>query len=73
MIPTTGPATAGNLPIELTSFVGRRRELGQVKQRLSESRLVTLTGVGGTGETRLAVRVAAGLRRAFRTGSGSSI
>jgi predicted ATPase/DNA-binding CsgD family transcriptional regulator len=58
----------GNLPAEMTSFVGRRRELGQVKQRLAESRLVTLIGVGGTGKTRLAVRVAAEVRRAFGDG-----
>jgi predicted ATPase/DNA-binding NarL/FixJ family response regulator len=58
----------GNLPAELTSFVGRRRELGEVRRRLSESRLVTLTGVGGTGKTRLAMQAAARLRRAFPDG-----
>lgn len=56
----------GNLPIELTSFVGRRRELTQVKQRLQDARLVTLTGVGGVGKTRLALRAGAVSRRAFR-------
>jgi predicted ATPase/DNA-binding NarL/FixJ family response regulator len=63
-----GRADLGNLPAELTSFVGRRRELGEVKRLLSESRLVTLTRVGGTGKTRLAVRVGAELRRAFGDG-----
>src|SRR3954454_5697856 len=63
-----GRAGRGNLPAELTSFVGRRRELGGVERLLSESRLVTLTGVGGTGKTRLAVRVGAKLRRAFGDG-----
>jgi non-specific serine/threonine protein kinase len=58
----------GNLPAELTSFVGRRHEVAQVKRLLSASRLVTLTGVGGVGKTRLALRVAAELRRAFRDG-----
>ncbi|MFE7421055.1 protein kinase [Rhodococcus sp. NPDC057529] len=58
----------GNLPLELTSFVGRRHELAQAKQLLSTSRLVTLTGVGGVGKTRLALRVAEGARRAFGDG-----
>src|SRR5215831_12952593 len=58
----------GNLPAELTSFVGRRDELAEVKRLLAESRLVTLTGIGGVGKTRLALRAAAGLRRAFRDG-----
>ncbi len=63
-----GTRVTGNLPAELTSFVGRRGELAQVKQLLAGSRLVTLTGVGGVGKTRLALRAAAGLRRAFRDG-----
>ena len=58
----------GNLPAELTSFVGRRGELAEVKRLLAGSRLVTLTGVGGVGKTRLALRAAAELRRAFRDG-----
>ncbi|WP_328946336.1 LuxR C-terminal-related transcriptional regulator [Streptomyces sp. NBC_00250] len=56
------------LPVELTSFVGRRQEIGAVKAALSEARVVTLTGVGGIGKTRLATRVATGLRRAFSDG-----
>jgi predicted ATPase/DNA-binding NarL/FixJ family response regulator len=52
----------------VTSFVGRRREVADVKRLLSESRLVTLTGVGGVGKTRLAYRVAAELWRAFPDG-----
>ena len=63
-----GRAGIGNLPVELTSFVGRRRELTEVKRLLSEFRIVTLTGTGGTGKTRLAVRIAADLRRAFPAG-----
>jgi predicted ATPase/DNA-binding NarL/FixJ family response regulator len=58
----------GNLPIDLSSFIGRRRELGEVRRRLTEARLVTLTGVGGTGKTRLALRVAAEVQRAFPHG-----
>ncbi|MFZ0877519.1 MAG: LuxR C-terminal-related transcriptional regulator [Pseudonocardiaceae bacterium] len=53
-IPTT------NLPGELTSFVGRRRELAQVGELLGGVRLLTLTGAGGCGKTRLALQVAAG-------------
>ncbi len=59
---------AGNLPQELTSFVGRRRELSEVKRLLAGSRLVTLVGMGGVGKTRLALRVAADAHRSFRAG-----
>ncbi|MFD2420072.1 ATP-binding protein [Amycolatopsis pigmentata] len=58
----------GRLPADVTSFVGRRRELGDVKRLLSELRLVTVTGGGGVGKTRLALRVAAEVRRAFPHG-----
>ena len=58
----------GNLPAELTSFVGRRGEVAEVRRLLSGSRLVTLTGIGGVGKTRLALRTAAGLTRAFGDG-----
>src|SRR5215216_5941501 len=46
--------TLGNIPLELTSFVGRRSALSEVKKALSAARLVTLTGIGGVGKTRLA-------------------
>ena len=58
----------GNLPAELTSFVGRRREVARARSLLGGSRLVTITGVGGVGKTRLALRTAAEARRAFRDG-----
>jgi non-specific serine/threonine protein kinase len=58
----------GNLPAEVTSFVGRRRELADVKRALSKSRLVTLTGVGGVGKTRVAERIARDRRRAYPHG-----
>jgi len=58
----------GNLPADLTTFVGRRHELADVRARLSSSRLVTLTGVGGVGKTRLALRVARDVRRGFPDG-----
>lgn len=57
-----------NLPLELTSFVGRRTELAEVKNLLSVSRLVTLTGIGGVGKTRLALRVASNVQRDFADG-----
>ncbi|WP_245765010.1 ATP-binding protein [Nonomuraea jiangxiensis] len=56
------------LPAEVTSFVGRRHEVAEVRQLLSVSRAVTLTGVGGVGKTRLALRVGHEVRRAFRDG-----
>ena len=54
-------ASTGNLPAQLTSFVGRDEELNRVAKLLDEARLVTLTGPGGTGKTRLAVEAAARL------------
>ena len=62
------PRGVGNLPSELTSFVGRRHELAETRRLLATSRLVTLTGVGGVGKTRLALRAAAEARRAFPDG-----
>jgi predicted ATPase/DNA-binding CsgD family transcriptional regulator/DNA-binding XRE family transcriptional regulator len=46
-----------NLPTALTSFIGRERELSEVQRRLGEARLLTLTGVGGCGKTRLALEL----------------
>lgn len=63
---TRGPV--GNLPHELTSFVGRRHELAESKRLLSASRLVTLTGIGGVGKTRLALRLAQTVHRQFPDG-----
>jgi predicted ATPase/DNA-binding CsgD family transcriptional regulator len=56
------------LPVEMTSFVGRRQETADIKDALANSRLVTLTGVGGVGKSRLALHVATDLRRAFPDG-----
>ena len=58
----------GNLPSELTSMVGRRTESAEVKRLLSQSRLVTLTGTGGVGKTRLALYVADRVKAAFPGG-----
>ncbi|MFE3261767.1 protein kinase [Nocardia sp. NPDC059091] len=63
-----GRRTAGLLPLELTSFVNRRAELAEVKNLLSSARLVTLTGIGGVGKTRLALRAATTARREFADG-----
>jgi predicted ATPase len=52
-----------NLPIQLTSFVGRGAQMADVSRLIDENRLVTLTGAGGAGKTRLAVEVAAQLTR----------
>src|SRR4051812_17434650 len=65
----SGKASVGNLPAELTSFVGRRSELADVRQALGNARLVTLIGAGGVGKTRLALRAAGAIRRAFRDGA----
>jgi predicted ATPase/DNA-binding SARP family transcriptional activator len=57
--PDVGPAPRGsNLPLPLTSFIGRAPELDAVAALLEAGRLVTLTGTGGTGKTRLALEVA---------------
>jgi predicted ATPase/DNA-binding SARP family transcriptional activator len=56
---TVDSARTGNLPAPLTTFVGRRRELVEVRALVRSRRLVTLTGVGGVGKSRLAVEVAA--------------
>jgi predicted ATPase/class 3 adenylate cyclase len=51
-------ARRDNLPLQLTSFVGRERELDELATLLDRARLVTLTGAGGSGKTRLAIEVA---------------
>ena len=58
-----------NLPISLSSFVGRERELVELKRLLARSRLLTLVGLGGVGKTRLALQLAEDVRDAFRDGS----
>ena len=59
----------GNVPAELTSFVGRDTELDSLSRRLATSRLVTVVGPGGVGKTRLALRTAQKVRRAFPDGT----
>ncbi|MEV8637288.1 LuxR C-terminal-related transcriptional regulator [Streptosporangium sp. NPDC051023] len=59
---------AGELPMETTSFVGRKEEVRQVRRLLQVSRLVTVTGVAGIGKTRVAVRAAYGVLGTFADG-----
>ncbi|OBB99388.1 LuxR C-terminal-related transcriptional regulator [Mycobacterium sp. 852002-40037_SCH5390672] len=58
-----------HLPVQLTRFVGRDAELAQLRELLADNRLVTLTGAGGVGKTRLAVQVAAQLATEFGDGA----
>ncbi len=57
------------LPADMTSFVGRKADLSKMRQLLSSTRLVTLTGLGGVGKTRLSLKVAATLWRSFQDGT----
>jgi len=61
-------ARPNNLPMPVTTFVGRERQIEEVKTRLAASRLLTLTGPGGTGKTRLSIRVAEELLDDYRDG-----
>lgn len=58
-----------NLPVQLTSFVGREHELSEIKNLLTDQRLLTLTGPGGTGKTRIAIQAAAELMDSFPDGA----
>ncbi len=58
-----------NLPKPLTSFIGREKEIRDVKRLVSRARLVTITGSGGVGKTRLAIEVAGALAGQFRDGA----
>jgi predicted ATPase/class 3 adenylate cyclase len=67
--PRTEENRASNLPEQLTSFVGRDRELEAVRQALAGTRLLTLIGPGGTGKTRLALELAATVGNSFPGGA----
>src|SRR6266496_1466340 len=57
-----------NLPVQMTSFIGREKEINEVKQLLFNERLLTLTGPGGSGKTRLGLQVATELIEHFQQG-----
>lgn len=65
---SAGRAALGNIPLELTSFIGRRAELANIGDKLATSRLVTVIGFGGVGKTRLALRAAANARQHYPDG-----
>jgi predicted ATPase/DNA-binding CsgD family transcriptional regulator len=60
---------SGNLPAEASSFIGRRRELAELRRKLTAARLVSLSGPGGVGKSRLALRIATDLARGFSGGA----
>jgi predicted ATPase/class 3 adenylate cyclase len=62
-------AFPGNLPLQASSFLGREREIDRTVAALDEARVVTLTGVGGVGKTRLALQVAGEVLPRFREGA----
>jgi predicted ATPase/class 3 adenylate cyclase len=62
------PSPAGNLPSERTRFVGREREVAEISTALRDARMLTLTGPGGAGKTRLALQVAARCSGSFGDG-----
>src|SRR6202790_4904402 len=62
---TSKAVAAPNLPVQLSSFVGRDAQLTQLRELLADNRVVTLTGAGGVGKTRLAMQVAAQLAGEF--------
>lgn len=62
-------AHSHNLPIQVTTFIGREQELARVRELLDATRLLTLTGVGGTGKTRLALQTTAEMLGAYPDGA----
>jgi hypothetical protein len=65
---TTDQRPHHNLPVQLTGFIGRQKEIGEVKRLLSAHRLVALTGTGGCGKTRLALQVGSELAEDYADG-----
>ena len=61
-------ADTHRLPVQLTSFVGRVAQTAEIRALLADNRLVTLTGAGGAGKTRLAIQIAAGIASEYRDG-----
>src|SRR5260221_11054874 len=69
MLPADATSPPNNLPNFLTTFIGREADIARVKQEISTARLLTLTGPGGCGKTRLALQAAAELLAEFRDGA----
>ena len=67
--PALLPRQLSNLPRPLTSFIGRKKEIQQVKHLVSRARLVTIIGPGGVGKTRLAIQAAFALQADFQRGA----
>jgi predicted ATPase/class 3 adenylate cyclase/DNA-binding CsgD family transcriptional regulator len=59
---------AENLPVQLSSFIGRKAEINRIREALADNRLVTLTGAGGAGKTRLAIQVVGEMATEFADG-----
>ena len=70
---TPSTVVSHNLPVQLTNFVGRGAQMTDVEKLLADNRLVTLTGAGGAGKTRLALRSRLALRLSSMTVCGTSI
>jgi non-specific serine/threonine protein kinase len=66
--PRLGRSISHNLPVQVTSFIGREREIAEVKHLLSDTHLLTLTGAGGCGKSRLALQVASELLQDYADG-----
>ena len=65
---TANVLAAEHLPVQLSSFIGRQAEMSGIREALADNRLVTLTGAGGAGKTRLAIQVAAEMATEFADG-----
>lgn len=67
-VSTRAPVVRHNLPSQVSSFIGREREKTQIKWELAQTRLLTLTGAGGSGKTRLSLQVASELLKSYPDG-----
>ena len=65
---TANAVATEHLPMQLTSFIGRQKEIGGIREALADNRLVTLTGAGGSGKTRLALQIATTIATEFAAG-----